>query len=59
MRTCQYVVGYEREVPGSDVADPRIRCGEPATERLDDGMWLCPLHARLMRRERAAERDRA
>ena len=55
MNTCQHVVGYEPEVPGSDVADPRIRCGEPATVRLDDGMWLCPKHAAQERRER--ERD--
>ncbi len=50
--TCQFVVGYEREVPGSDVADPRVRCGRPATERLQDGTWLCPQHAEEVRRER-------
>lgn len=55
-RACQFVVGYEREVPGSDVADPRIRCGEPATERLGDGLWLCPEHARLVREERGPDR---
>ena len=49
MPTCRYVVGYEREVPGSDVADPRIRCGEPATGRSASGMWVCPKHAALIR----------
>ena len=48
-RTCQYVVGYEREVPGSDVADPRVRCGETASEQVTSGMWLCPKHAELVR----------
>lgn len=48
METCRYVVGYEREVPGSDVADPRIRCGEPATVQLESGMWVCAKHARLL-----------
>lgn len=47
--TCQYVVGYEREVPGSDVADPRVRCGEPATAQAASGMWLCARHAQEMR----------
>lgn len=56
MNTCQYVVGYEREVPGSDVADPRIRCGEPATVQLDDGIWLCPKHAAEARRQQKSER---
>ena len=41
---CQYIVGYEREVPGSDAADPRIRCGEPAVVQLDSGMWVCAAH---------------
>jgi hypothetical protein len=53
MNTCQYVVGYEPEVPGSDVADPRLRCGEPATVRLEDGTWLCSTHAERARLERA------
>lgn len=42
---CQFIIGYEREVPGSDVADPRIRCKEPATVQLEDGMWVCAKHA--------------
>lgn len=49
---CQYVVGYEQEVPGSDAADPRIRCGEPASEQLDSGMWVCAEHARAIREGR-------
>jgi hypothetical protein len=49
---CQFVIGYEREVPGSDVADPRIRCNEPATVQLDDGMWVCPRHAQEVRDQR-------
>ncbi len=52
VRLCPYVVGYETEPAGSDVADPRIRCGQPATVRLDDGAWLCAAHARLVRAER-------
>jgi hypothetical protein len=56
METCQIVVAYEREVPGSDVADPRIRCGQPATVKLDDGTWVCPEHAEEARRGRGAER---
>ena len=50
--TCQFVIGYEREVPGSDVADPRVRCREPATVQLDDGTWLCPKHAGERRKDR-------
>ena len=46
---CQYVVGYEPEVPGSDVADPRVRCGEPAGEQSASGMWLCAKHAAIVR----------
>ncbi|MDH3496955.1 MAG: hypothetical protein OER21_09340 [Gemmatimonadota bacterium] len=49
---CPYVVGYETEPAGSDVADPRIRCGQPATVQLDDGARLCATHARLARAER-------
>lgn len=56
--TCQYVVGYEREVPGSDVADPRVRCGEPVTEQAASGMWLCARHARQVRDEEAERRGR-
>lgn len=47
--TCQFVIGYEPEVPGSDAADPRIRCGEPAVEQLSSGMWVCAEHATLAR----------
>ncbi len=51
MRTCQYVVDYQDEPPGSDVADPRIRCGKPATVRVDDYLWLCEEHARAVRKK--------
>lgn len=47
MRQCQYVVAYEEEPPGSDVADPRIRCGENATVRTDGELWLCEKHASI------------
>jgi hypothetical protein len=54
VQTCQHVIGYEPEVPGSDVADPRIRCGEPATVRREDGTWVCPKHAGRDREDRPA-----
>ncbi len=50
-RSCPYVVGYQREPAGSDVADPRIRCGKPATEQIDDDLWACPEHATIYREE--------
>ncbi|MFB3107114.1 MAG: hypothetical protein ACE1ZA_19630, partial [Pseudomonadales bacterium] len=54
MRICQFVIDYEQELPGSDVSDPRIRCGEPATfcVRGSDadrkGIWLCKRHAQAL-----------
>ena len=48
MRFCQYVVAYEEEPAGSDVADPRVRCGKPATIELESGLWCCPEHAGLI-----------
>ncbi len=58
-RVCHYVVGYEPEPAGSDVADPRIRCGEEATVRVDDEEWLCPKHAALVREGRVSNRSTA
>ena len=49
MQFCQYVVAYEEEPPGSDIADPRVRCGQPATVRLESGLWFCPEHAQTVR----------
>jgi len=49
MRECPYVVGYVEEPAGSDVADPRLRCGRPATVEVDGGRWLCEEHARVVR----------
>ena len=48
MHTCNYVVDYEQEPAGSDVSDPRIRCGELATVCVGDGTWLCEQHARIV-----------
>ncbi len=48
MRFCQYVVAYEEEPAGSDVADPRVRCGKPATIELEGGLWCCPEHAEII-----------
>ncbi len=57
-RACQYVVGYEDEPAGSDVADPRIRCGEPATVRVGGDEWLCVRHAKAFGEQgRATSRD--
>lgn len=44
-RTCPVVVGYQAEPPGSDVADPRIRCGKPATVQVAPDLWMCGEHA--------------
>jgi hypothetical protein len=52
------VVGYEDEPAGSDVADPRIRCGEPATVRVGGDEWLCVRHAKAFGEQgRATSRD--
>ncbi len=48
MQFCQYVVAYEEEPAGSDVADPRVRCGKPATIELESGLWRCPEHAEII-----------
>ncbi len=48
MQFCQYVVAYEEEPAGSDVADPRVRCGKPATIELESGLWCCPEHAEII-----------
>ena len=48
MQFCQYVVAYEEEPAGSDVADPRVRCGKPATIELESGLWCCPEHAEIV-----------
>ena len=48
MQLCQYVVAYEEEPAGSDVADPRVRCGKPASIELESGVWCCPEHAEII-----------
>ncbi len=48
MQFCQYVVAYEEEPAGSDVADPRVRCGKPASIELESGLWCCPEHAEII-----------
>ena len=48
MQFCRYVVAYEEEPAGSDVADPRVRCGKPATIELESGLWYCPEHAEII-----------
>ena len=40
LRECPFVVAFVEEPAGSDVADPRVRCGKPATVELDDGRTL-------------------